>query len=307
MIFINLLPDIKLEYARALRIKRLLVLMSAILITCCIVIVSALFFYAEIQQPRQIARIEGTDTGKKDPETGETIYSPADSNNAILTEIKRNREISRILTIQNQLNTLPDLREDRIAVDRLFKSAGAGDDDLAYLESLIPSESRFTEDAPVEVATFDFEANTFTLTGKTDSSLSALQLEGVIEYIGVKEDCESDNIFTRIYPFRLDSDINIPPGSTETTGENDEPERLSYQLSGIFSEDLFDPGIAADELTLVVPEFNVGNDNIPQPDAKCSLPESNDQRLNPVSGNAAPAAEDAAATGENQENGEQEQ
>ncbi|MYB40274.1 hypothetical protein F4X86_03370 [Candidatus Saccharibacteria bacterium] len=303
MIFINLLPDIKLEYARALRIKRLLVLMSAVLITCCIIVVSALFFYAEIQQPRQIARIEGTPTGATDPETGEPIYSPADSNNAILTEIKRNREISRILTIQNQLNTLPGLREDRTAVDRLFRSANGDVDDLAYLESLIPEKSRFTGEAPVEMATFDFEANTFTLSGKTDDSQSALELEGTIEYIGVKDDCETENIFTRIYPFRLDSDIDIPPGSTPT-GENDEPERISYQLSGIFSADLFDPAVKEDELKLVVPAFNVGNDNIPQPDAKCSLPESNDQRLNPVSGNAAPASEDAAAPDGNQEDGE---
>ena len=295
MIFINLLPDIKLEYARALRVKRLLVLMSAVLITCCIIVVSVLFFYAEIQQPRQIARIEGTASTVD----GQTVYKPADSNLAILAEIEENKRVGQILTIQQQLNTLPGLREDRVAVDRLFQTASGDADerkkDLAFLDTLIP------ETSTVESANFDFENNTYTISGKTDTAHSANILYLTVQYIGIGEKCTPKNITSRIYPFRVHGDIEIPASST-LHHQDGELEKLAYQLSGIFSGDLFDPKVDAEDLQLVKPEGDLSNPSVVQPFANCVLPESDSVQLNPVSGNApAEAAEDANQGEGNQE------
>ena len=268
MIFINLLPDIKLEYVRSLRIKRLLVLLSAILITCCIIISSVLFFVTSIQQPVAIKNIEGVEGVK-------TADNEDPSNKELIAEIKAQEDIQDILTIQNQLKTFPDLRKDRIAANRLFEDGGT--DDLAYLDVLIPKDKDATEDVnTLESVNFDFVANTFTISGKTADEKSAKVIHETIRFIGIEE-CRLDNLDTRIYPFRVGADINTPPASSE----NNDP--IPFSIMGIFSAKLFDDQFIEKDLALVVPDELVGKARIFQPDHNCGEPPTDPSlRLDPI-------------------------
>ncbi len=244
MIFVNLLPDIKVEYIRSLRIKRLLVLLSVILITCCIIINSVLYFVTEIQQPAAIREKEGYVEGEENQvvadtaaETGEENQTPADtaaeggeatpedastqetgepkeikpanSNKAIIQKIKNAEGVQNILTIQSKLGALPGLRKDKIAVDRLFADKGVADD-LAYLAVLVPGQPDINT---IENINFDFVTSSFTIAGKTKDAESALVLSESIKYVGFKE-CTLDTIGTRIYPFRVNEESTTSSSST---------------------------------------------------------------------------------------------
>lgn len=305
MIFVNLLPDIKVEYIRSLRIKRLLVLLSVILITCCIIINSVLYFVTEIQQPAAIREKEGYEEGAETkvvadpaaetdeenqttadpPAEGEEATSentstpatgtpkeikPANSNEAIIQKIENAEGIQNILTIQSKLDTLPSLREDKIAADRLFADEKAADD-LAYLDVLVPAQDEINT---IESINFDFVMNSFTITGETKDAKSAVVLFKSIQYAGFKE-CTLDTIGTRIYPFRVDEST---VKSQSSTG-NDDP--IPYSISGTFSNKLFDDQVDEKYLPLVVPEEFVANPDIFQPDHRCGDPPTGDDRLHP--------------------------
>lgn len=259
MIFINLLPDIKLEYVRSLRFKRLLVLLSAVLITCCIIIVSVLFFVANIQQPRQIANIEGTQNKDKS-------YEPADSNGALIAEIKQDESIQEILTIQRQLQSLSSLRQDRFIVERLF-ALGDGTDreNDGYLDKMAPPN--------LTNVNFDFTTNTFSIAGKAESSDEAIKLHRSFRFVGFK-DCTEENKSTRIYPFRVGRDVLIAPGAGED-------ELISYVIEGKFSSKLFENGFPEADLNLKIPDENVAGHEIGQPKHPCGVPPTGTDRIDP--------------------------
>ncbi len=100
MIQFNLLPDIKLEYIKAAKLKRLVISISLIVIAVTVAIVGFMG----------------------------SIYAARTSHlNALNEDIKKASEdltgtgdISKILTIQNQLNSLPALHEQKPVASRIF-------------------------------------------------------------------------------------------------------------------------------------------------------------------------------------------
>ena len=118
MIFVNLLPNIKQEHARAQNIKRFIVIVSSILIIICVVVTSTLYFIANIQQPDQIDDITKTNAG-------------------LIGGLTAGQDLEKTLTIQNQLQALPELHAQKRRVDRLFEDPDTPND-LAYLTTLLP-------------------------------------------------------------------------------------------------------------------------------------------------------------------------
>lgn len=101
MIQFNLLPDIKKEYITAKKTKAL-VISSAIITTMAAVGLSILFFlYVTFIQQLQISLISGD------------IKKKSDTLNGV-------QDLSKYLTIQNQLSALPDLHAQKGAYSRLF-------------------------------------------------------------------------------------------------------------------------------------------------------------------------------------------
>jgi len=131
MIQFNLLPDVKLEYIRANRLKRLLISISILVAAACSAIPVLLFLAVNVVQ--------------KDNMNGLNKDIKATANT-----VKQTPDIDKIITIQNQLQSLPTLHSAKPAATRLF----------GYLSQVTPSN------VTISNVSVDFTADTFTLTGQ---------------------------------------------------------------------------------------------------------------------------------------------
>lgn len=111
MITLNLLPDIKKEYLRTQRLKRLFMVGSLLtsLGFVALTILLALFVFG-------VQRLQLSD-----------VQSDIDSS---LAQLQSVQDLDKIVTIQKQLEVLPGLHEGKPAANRIF----------SYLSSLVPAE-----------------------------------------------------------------------------------------------------------------------------------------------------------------------
>ena len=130
MIQFNLLPDVKKEYIKAKRTKRLITSVSMLAIIVSIVVVGVLFSIVQFGQKKHITDLT------------EDISSN-------ITEINEIEDLDKILTIQNQLDSLTFLHQDKPEASRLF----------SYLTSLAPA------DATIDNLDVDFLDSTMIITG----------------------------------------------------------------------------------------------------------------------------------------------
>ena len=304
MIFINLLPDIKVEFVRALRIKRLLVFLTVVLVLCCIVISSLFYFIVNIQQPATIREIEGvcpesetTEQPAADPEAeAATEAAPAaaeteeqqtaastgsicpgstdadiaevlnaESNLGRLNDIRKKEDAQDILTIRKQLETLPTLHQLKIRTDRLFHNGET--DDIAYLTLLIPNEE-VEGGSKIKSAQFNFIDNTFTIQGLAADEKKALEIHATVRFIGY-ENCTPENRDTRIYPFRINDEA--------LSGAVESDVQPAYTITGIFSNQLFDSQIDDKHLRLRVNAEAVDPANLNLPNPPCQIPSGTDR------------------------------
>lgn len=126
---LNLLPDVKLEYIKAQR-SRQLVISASVLVTAAAIVLVLLLLSVDGLQKKHLS----------------------DLNNDIKNEssqLQGEPNISRILTIQNQLNSLTALHQGKPAASRLF----------AYLNEITPSSVDITD------FNIDFTQKTATISG----------------------------------------------------------------------------------------------------------------------------------------------
>jgi len=130
MIQFNLLPDVKLQYIRATYRKRLIIIFSIISSAVFVTIFVFLFLFVRVNQPGHIKHLH-KDIDKQ------------------VSELKGKQDIDKVLTIQNQLNSLPGLHGQKVFGSRLFD----------YLTQLTPS------DASISNVELDFDGKTIGLKG----------------------------------------------------------------------------------------------------------------------------------------------
>ena len=111
MISLNLLPDIKLEYLRAQRTKRLFMTLAFMIMVGSVAAVLIFGFVVYIVQGRHLSNQEA-DIEKK------------------ISTLQSEEDLASILTVQNQLEDLPGLHDSKPVVSRLFN----------YLTILVPSD-----------------------------------------------------------------------------------------------------------------------------------------------------------------------
>lgn len=142
MIQFNLLPDVKQQYIRAKRMKRTAVVVSFLVAATALFVFVMLFLSVHVFQQKHIKNV----------------------NNDIQASIKTLKEtpnLNKILTIQNQLNSLPELHNNKPVVSRMG----------IYLSQITPDKITIGD---IEV---DFEANTMVIQGTAES------LEKVNKYV----------------------------------------------------------------------------------------------------------------------------
>jgi len=134
MIQFNLLPDVKQEYIRTQRLKRLVIGSSFVLSAIALFIFLVLASSVYLVQRKSINDLE------------HDISSTS-------SDLKNQPNIADILTVQGQLNALPTLNSQKPAALRLF----------AYLSELTPTKATISD---LQV---DFTQNTITINGNAPS------------------------------------------------------------------------------------------------------------------------------------------
>ncbi len=136
MIQLNLLPDVKLEYIKAQRSRRL-VTSLAVAVSLAAVALLALLFSISSLQHKHLADL-----------TKDISIESA--------KLQQQPDINKILTVQNQLGSLTNLHATKPAVARLFD----------YLNSVTPAQVNISN------LTVDFTQQTMTVTGTSDALAS---------------------------------------------------------------------------------------------------------------------------------------
>jgi cytoskeletal protein RodZ len=145
MIQLNLLPDVKLDYVKAQKSRRLIVSISFIVCCVAIVILVLSFIYSSIQK-KQIS----------------------DTNNAIqkyVAQLKGEPNINEILTVQSQLSGLNSLHSQKPAATKIIN----------YLDEVTPVS------VTINNFSWDYTSSSMTITGSAQSLQSVNQFVDILK------------------------------------------------------------------------------------------------------------------------------
>jgi Tfp pilus assembly protein PilN len=130
----NLLPDVKMQYLRTKRLEHLVVTASVIVGSISLAVFLFLFVYVDLIQHSSINSLDNQINSSKS-----TLVS--------------NKDLNEVLTIQNQLKSLPQLEAQTPTVSRLF----------TYITNLTPVN------VTISSLNISFTANTISITGAADT------------------------------------------------------------------------------------------------------------------------------------------
>lgn len=209
MIQFNLLPDIKFQYLKARRLQRIVVSGSVVAVAICIFVVALLFVFTNIFEKNHIR----------------------DLTNDINTNVSQLRSINgldKIITIQNQLETLPGLYKQDPTTSRIF----------GFIVQLTPPNVTIGD------LTLDFTQNTMEIQGTAPS------LDNVNAY--------ADSLKKATYDDGATGAKNVPAFSGVTLSSFGRTSAgASYTFDMSFDPILFQPD---EKITLNVPKTT----NLPQ-------------------------------------------
>lgn len=166
MIQFNLLPDIKLDYIKARRTKRSVVLISVVTAGVALGIFVMLFITVNVLQKQHMKNLT------------------ADINK-LSNELKEVDELDRILTVQNQLNKLPELHQNKAVLSRM----------KGFISQVTPAQVSYSE---IEL---DVSQATMRFTGSADSLKTINQFVDTLKftkYSTSDKPLESSNAFSNV-------------------------------------------------------------------------------------------------------------
>lgn len=195
MIQFNLLPDVKIEFIRTRYRKRLIILIAAVASGITLFIFLVLFLYVRVNQPKHMGDLD------KDIKSN-------------LSKIQQTPDLDKILTIQNQLNSLPDLHDKKVVSSRLF----------SYLTQLTPDTATISD---VDV---DFTNNILTIKGNADGLITVNKFADTLKFTDYKVNDEggaSGKAF---------KDVVLQNFNVATGGPNN---KATYELNMSFEPAIF--------------------------------------------------------------------
>lgn len=134
MVQFNLLPDVKLEYVKARKVKYLMTFIALIVSAVSVAIFLFSLFVVDVVQRRSLSDLN------KDIKTNSK-------------KLQDTKDLDKILTVQNQLGKLTSLHEEKPVASRLF----------GYITQLTPAT------ASLNKLTVDFDADTMIIGGTAPS------------------------------------------------------------------------------------------------------------------------------------------
>jgi hypothetical protein len=215
MIQFNLLPDIKIQYLKAKRQEHAVLLASIVAVIAALTVLVLLLAVVYGLQKKSL----------NDLNSDIQVSSK---------ELRDTKDLTKVLTVQNQLNALPALHDKKAVTSRLFD----------YLSRLTPSAASISK---IEV---DMAVNTMTMSGQADA------LGTVNKYTDTLK-------FTQ---YATDQDKTKKPAfsSVVLASFNRDNEGTTYSISLTF-----DPGIfsGTGEVELTIPQIISTRSEVDKPDA----------------------------------------
>lgn len=167
MIQFNLLPDIKLEYLKARRAKRSIMLISTIVSAVAIGLFVLLFLTVNVFQQNHINNLTSDIEDKVD-------------------EISKIEDLDKILTVQSQLNSLNDLHSQKPVATRFYE----------YLPQIVPENISL---ASVKV---NFSESTIVFSGASNSLATINTFVDTLKFTTFSnpddEDATAQNAFSQV-------------------------------------------------------------------------------------------------------------
>lgn len=216
MIQFNLLPDIKLEYIRTQRIKRLVTALSILLSCVSIVTFAGLLIYTGVYQKTQLTHINQD-------------ISTANG------QLNSSTNLNKILTIQNQLESLPALDAQKPVASQLFN----------YLQKLTPST------ATISSVNINFGLDTITISGAADSIKTINQYVDTIKFTNFSTSKGANQSTTPAFSNVVLSNFEVQNGGA------------TYTITFSFNPIIFN---VAYNTHLVVPQITTTRSILDQPD-----------------------------------------
>lgn len=215
MVQFNLLPDIKVQYIKARHQKQLFMLISTIVIIATVVIIALLASFVFGVQRKSI-----NDLSQDIDTKGNALMSTPD--------------LDRILTVQNQLKSLPGLHDEKPVATRLY----------TYVSQFTPADATITR------LRVDFIENTLTISGSATS----------LEVVNVFTDKLKSTTFTT-----ADNKTPVPAFSNVVlTNFGRDDKTASYTINAEFDPAIFSE---LEEVTLTVPDDVTTRSEVAQPSA----------------------------------------
>lgn len=163
MIQFNLLPDVKLEYIKARRTKRMVMLVSTVVASISIAITVILFIGTNILQRQHLTNLD------KDIKR--------DSHH-----LEEEEDLDKILTVQNQLGVLDQLHAQKPAAARLG----------TYLSQIVP------EDVTISQMEVNFTENTIIFDGSAPSLSAVNRFIDTLKFTTYKVDDDDGGAFSSV-------------------------------------------------------------------------------------------------------------
>lgn len=195
MIQFNLLPDVKLAYIKAQRTKRLVTLISLFVGGGCLFILVLLAVNVMVFQKEHLKNL-----------TEDIAKSTA--------TLKETPDLDKILTIQNQLRSLPDLHHQKPVANRLFN----------YLDDIVPGNVSISQ---LDV---DYETNTMVFKGGAPNLSTVNQFADTMKFTTFRESKGTDSLSAF--------------SSVVLTNFARQEEGATYELSLSFDPRIFDSSLS---------------------------------------------------------------
>lgn len=237
MIQFNLLPDVKIEYMKARRSRRLVIVIAVLAVAISLALLISVLSVAGLQKKHL-----------------------KDLNNDIGSDsstLQKKPQIDKILTVQNQLESIGKLHDGKPAVTRLFD----------YLNQVTPAQ------ADITTLSTDFTQgkNTLVITGTADALSTVNQYVDTLKFttysVGTGKDAKKTKAFSNVVlsSFGLTtSSSTTTPGSTPPTAK-----KASYTISLVYDPTIFN---ITKTIKLDVPSQITTRSEIDQPSELFSTP-----------------------------------
>lgn len=220
MIQLNLLPDIKLAYIKAERTRRLVLSVSFLVAGVAVVILLLLLSVDGLQK-------------KHLSDLNKDIKSES-------SKLQKEPQINKILTVQNQLQSLTDLHAQEPAASKLFD----------YLNETTPTS------VSISNFTIDFTQQTATITGTSDNLAHVNQYVDTLKYTKYTTGNSSSGSGQAAFSNIVLSSFSL------NTGSQDASQAANYTITLAYDKTIFDN---TQNAKLHVPDITTTRLSVDQP------------------------------------------